>query len=110
VQEACHRYWPSGKGSNETHGKLTVTLLDQKVFSDFVMRKLEVVENQARMSVTPTGFTVTQFHYLKWAENVTPMNTSTVLEIANLVQKVQMSTGNKSIVIMCKWVGLGFES
>lgn len=98
----CHRYWPQGKGSSETYGKLTVTLIDQKVFSEYVMRKLEVVENQARMSLTPIAFSVTQFQYLRWPEDTVPHATSTVLEIANLVQKVQMSTGNKSILVVCK--------
>ncbi len=32
------------------------------------------------------------------------MITSPVLEIANLVQKVQMASGNKPIVVMCKYV------
>ncbi len=77
---------------------------DEKVFDDFVLRKLEIKENQGRQSVTPTGFSITQFQFLKWQENAAPNTTSAILEIANLVQKVQMSTGNKPIVVMCKWV------
>ncbi len=45
-----------------------------------------------------------QFQYLKWQEDAIPSSTSAVLEIANLVQKVQISTGNRLIVVMCKWV------
>ena len=97
-----HCYWPQGKGSSETYGKLTVTLTDQKAFSEYVMRKLEVTEHQPTMSVMPTGYSVTQFHYLRWPEENAPNTTSTILEIANLVQKVQMSTGNKAIIVMCK--------
>ncbi len=66
------------------------------------MRKFEIVEKQSRMSVTPTGTSITQFQYLRWQENAVPNSTSAILEIANLVQKVQMSTGNKPIVVMCK--------
>ena len=79
-----------------------MTLAAQKAFSEYVMRKLEVTEDQSRMSLTPTGFSVTQFQYLRWPEECVPHVTSTVLEIANLVQKVQMCTGNKAILVMCK--------
>ena len=54
------------------------------------------------MSVSNSGFTVTQFHYTKWPEDGVPQSTTGVLEVANLVQKVQMSSGNKAIVVMCK--------
>ena len=54
------------------------------------------------MAVTRSGFTVTQFHYLKWPEDSVPQTTTGVLEVANLVQKVQMATRNKAIVVMCK--------
>ena len=99
-----HRYWPLGKGSSETYGKLTVTLTDQKAFNEYVMRKLEITEDQPRMSVTPTGYSVILFQYLSWPEESVPNTTSTILEIANLVQNVQMSTGNKNITVMCKSV------
>ena len=104
TKEVSHCYWPQDKGSSETYGKLTVTLTDQKAFSEYVMRELEISEDQPRMSVMPTGYSVTQFHYLRWPEDSAPNTTSTILEIANLVQKVQMSTGNKAIIIMCKSV------
>ena len=98
----CHRYWPQGKGAAQEYGKLAVTFKDQKEFSEYVARKFEIVENQTRMSVAPTGTSITQFQYLRWQENSVPNSTTAILEIANLVQKVQMSTGNKPIVVMCK--------
>ena len=104
TKEASHCYWPQGKGSSETYGKLTVTLTDQKAFSEYVMSELEISEFQPRMSVMRTGFSVTQFQYLRWPEESAPNTTSTILQIANLVQKVQMSTGNKNIIVMCKSV------
>ncbi len=98
----CHRYWPQGKGVIQEYGKLAVTFKDQNAFSEYVARKFEIVENQTRMSVAPTGTSITQFQYLRWQENSVPNSTTAILEIANLVQKVQMSTGNKPIVVMCK--------
>ena len=69
------------------------------VNGDITIRKMEIVESQAKK---PTGFTVTQFHYTKWPEEGVPQSTTGVLEIDDLIQKVQMSTGNKAIVVMCK--------
>ena len=98
----CHRYWPSAKGSSETYGKYTVTLNKQQICNNYVIRKLDITEGSTRMSVSQSGFTVTQFQYLKWAEDGVPQTTTGVLEVANLVQKVQMGSGNKAIVVMCK--------
>ena len=54
------------------------------------------------MSVNQGAMTVTQFQYVEWPEDGVPQSTTGVLEVANLVQKVQMSSGNKPIVVMCK--------
>ena len=98
----CCRYWPLGSGSSETFGKYVVTLTSQENCSDYLIRKMDITENQSRMAVDQAGFTVTQFQYLKWPEDGVPQSTTGVLEVANLVQKVQMGSGNKPIVVMCK--------
>ena len=74
---------------------------------DYVVRKMEMSETRARVSIgsakqSQSVFTVTQFQYLSWPEEGVPQTTTGVLEVANLVQKVQMGTGNKAIVVMCK--------
>ena len=101
-QETSARYWPHGCGSSETYGKYSVTLSKQDVYGDYAIRKLDIAESQSRMSVSNAGCTVSQFHYTRWPEDGVPQSTIGVLEVANLVQKVQMSTGNKAIVVMCK--------
>ena len=80
----------------------TVTFNKQEIHGDYFVRKMEITESDAKMSVSIESFTVTQFQYLKWPEDGVPQSTTGVLEVANLVQKVQMSTGNKAIVVMCK--------
>ena len=65
---------------------------------------MDISESQSRTSVSQSGFSVTHIQYLRWMEDSVPMITSPVLEIANLVQKVQMASGNKPIVVMCKYV------
>ena len=63
-------------------------------------RKMEVTTES--QSSGQTGFTLSQFQYVKWPEDGVPQTTTGVLEVANLVQKVQMGSGNKPIVVMCK--------
>ena len=100
----CHQYWPNIKGDSETFGKCTVTLTSQENNNDYIIRKMEISssENRSRMSVPRSGFTVTQFQYAVWPEDRVPQVTTSLLEITNLVQKVQMGSGNKAIVVMCK--------
>ncbi len=98
-------YWPAAKGSSDTYGKYTVTLTSRRSMTDYIVRKVDIIsESQSRMSVPQTGFSVTHIQYLRWMEDGVPIITSPVLEIANLVQKVQMASGNKPIVVMCKYV------
>ena len=98
----CHQYWPTSRGSNETYDKYTVTLTKQEISGDYVIRKMELTDNCSSNGGKVNGFTVTQFQYLKWPEDGVPQTTTGVLEVANLVQKVQMGSGNKAIVVMCK--------
>ena len=102
LQEVCHQYWPRGRGNTEAYGKYSVTLTKQEVCDDYAIRKMEITESQTRMSIGTAGFTVTQFHFMKWSQDGVPESTKGVLEVANLVQKVQINSGNKAMVVMCK--------
>jgi protein tyrosine phosphatase len=103
LQEVCHQYWPLGRGSSDTYGKYTITLTKQEIHGDYAIRKLEVIDSQKSMTPSgPASLTVTQFHYMNWPADGVPQSTTGILEVANLVQKVQMSSGNKAIVVMCK--------
>ena len=70
------------------------------------MRKMDVAE-MANESKT-NKFSVIHIQYLQWSEGGVPSTTATVLEIADLVQKIQMSTGNRPMVVMCKYVERGW--
>jgi protein tyrosine phosphatase len=109
LQEVCHQYWPRGRGNCETYGKYSVTLTKLDVCNDYVIRKMDIMECQSQASATPScpaSFTVTQFQYMNWPEDSVPQSTTGILEVANLVQKVQMSSGNKAIVVMCRYINL----
>ena len=61
MQEVCRQYWPMGRGSSETYSKYTVTFNKQEIHGDYVVRKMEITESDAKMSVSIESFTVTQF-------------------------------------------------
>ena len=79
-----------------------MTTTSQENRNDYIVRKMDISDSQATMSPGDNGFTVTQFQYVRWPEDGVPQSTTAVLEMANLVQKVQMGSGNKAIVVMCK--------
>ena len=79
-----------------------MTLLSQQSCNDYMIRRLEISDGPTKKSPSSSGFVVTQFQHLKWPEFNVPMTTSSLLEIANQLQKVQIGSGNKAIVVMCK--------
>ena len=102
LQDVCHRYWPSDCESSESYGKYQVLLTSEETKDEYIVRNMDISDSQATMSPGDNGFTVTQFQYVRWPEDGVPQSTTGVLEMANLVQKVQMGSGNKAIVVMCK--------
>ncbi len=99
-------YWPATEGSRETYGKYTVILTSQTNSNDYIVRKMDIAESQSMAFTSSTGFSVTHIQYLKWTKDSVPTITSPVLEIANMVQNIQIGSGNKPIVVMCKYVKL----
>jgi len=106
LQEVCHCYWPGCKGESASYGTYTVTLTYEDDYGDFIIRKMEINNSKPTVSTNQCTFTVTHFQFVKWPENSVPQSTWEVLQVASLVQKVQISTGNKPIVVMCKYVAL----
>ncbi len=87
------KYWPARQMSLVRRMATLVTLASQKKHR----------QEDARKSVPQSGLSVTHIQYLRWMEDSVPIITSPVLEIPNLVQ---MGSGNKPIVVMCKYVAL----
>jgi len=85
------------------YDNISVTLSGHEIFPDYIVRKFFVIKSGSETNSTSSlGFSVTQIQHLKWPEDNVPKVTASVLEIANLVQKIQISSGNKAITIMCK--------
>ena len=103
-----HYFLPGCKGSSEVYGKVIVKLVSQETTTDYTIQQLELSEDKSS-SHGPTSsdhriMTVTMFHYLCWPKHGTPQGTTALLELIKHINKKQISSGNKPITVMCKWV------
>ena len=82
------------------YGKVEVKYVSQKASTDYIIKEVELSEDRG-IDMHDT-MTVTVFHYLRWPKNGSPQRTASLLEIIELVNKKQMSSGNRAITVMCK--------
>jgi len=79
--QLVHRYWPED-GSNQYH-IYEVHLVSEHVWcDDYLVRSLYLKNTQ-----TGETRTVTQFHFLSWADGCTPESTKSLLEFRRKVNK-----------------------
>ncbi len=97
-QKVCHRYWPKFQGEAGTYGDFTVTQQTFDAYGDYVVRKLSV----AMTASDDNPSVVTQFHFTRWTEKDPPRSPAAILDVVQEVNAVQMASGNKPIVVMCK--------
>ncbi len=97
-QKVCYRYWPKFQGEAGTYGDFTVTQQTFDAYGDYVVRKLSVA--MAASDEIPSE--VTQFHFTRLTEKDPPQSPAAILDVVQEVNAVQMASGNKPIVVMCK--------
>ena len=101
----CYCYWPTTEEETISYGQIMVTLLSEENYGDYNLRQFEINEKRAShpgMIGVRTAFTVTQFQYMVWPEHETPSSTSSLIELIDNVNKVQMGFGNRPMIVMCK--------
>jgi protein tyrosine phosphatase len=106
-QEASYPYWPSSTFSPVQYGKISIVKTCEEEFESYIMRKFEITGVPAKsLSVSSNNlspsFVVTHYQFLEWSEEKSPNNTMALIELMEKVNKVQMTSGNKSITVMCK--------
>ena len=95
-------YWPT-EDEPLTYGKLMIKKLSHEKRGDVIVRRFEIDEKkQSSLVDLKTAFTVTQFQFLVWKEDETPPITAHLIEMVDNVNKVQMGSGNRPMVVMCK--------
>ena len=101
----CFCYWPTTTGVSRTYGHITVRLLSEENYGDYDLRKFEISEDKTfhpGVEGVKTAFTVTQLQFLVWPEHETPPITSSLIELVENVNKVQMGSGSKPMTVICK--------
>ena len=95
-------YWPT-EDEPQTFGKLMVKKLSHEKRGDVIVRRFEIDETkQTSLMGLKTAFIVTQFQFLVWKEDETPPITSHLIDMVDNVNKVQMGSGNRPMIVMCK--------
>lgn len=90
----CERYWPNN--GSEVNGVFEVHLVSEHMWcEDYVVRSF-YLKNLRTLETR----TVTQFHYVNWADNQVPATTSSLLEFRRKVNKSYRGKGSP-IVVHC---------
>jgi hypothetical protein len=82
-----------------------VKKLSHEKRGDVIVRRFEIDEKkqiESSLVGLRTAFTVTQFQFLVWKEDETPPITSHLIDMVDNVNKVQMGSGNRPMIVMCK--------
>ena len=105
----CYCYWPTTEGDVKIYGHISVKLLTEEKYGYCDSRKFEISEDHLGVEGAKTAFTVTQLHFLQWPEHGTLPVTSSLVELMDNVNRVQMRAGNKPMIVMCKYVKISLQ-
>ncbi|XP_056003196.1 receptor-type tyrosine-protein phosphatase epsilon-like isoform X2 [Ostrea edulis] len=94
----CHQYWPS-EGHELDVNPFSVTLLEEKAYAYYVIRKMTVRKKRVTGSRT-----VVQFHYTRWPDHGTPNPLNLVVFHRHFRHKIKPS--QDPILVHCS-AGIG---
>ena len=101
LQEMSVQYWPIEVDDEQFYGKITVKKTCEESHGDFILRRFEIDCDKESTNIK-TSITVNQLQFLAWPEHETPSNCSSLVELIEHVNEVQMRTENRPIIVMCK--------
>ncbi|XP_056003190.1 receptor-type tyrosine-protein phosphatase epsilon-like isoform X1 [Ostrea edulis] len=94
----CHQYWPSD-GHELDVNPFSITLLEEKVYACYVVRKMTV-----HMKRVSGSRTVVQFHYTRWPDHGTPNPLNLLVFLRYFRHKI--NTPQHPILVHCS-AGIG---
>ncbi|XP_078330625.1 receptor-type tyrosine-protein phosphatase epsilon-like [Crassostrea virginica] len=94
----CHQYWPD-KSKELNADSFTISLLEEKVYAYYVIRKMALRKKKVSGSRT-----VTQFHYTRWPDHGTPNPLNLVVFLGHFRHKIRPS--QHPILVHCS-AGIG---
>jgi len=103
-RDKCHQYWPDNNQRSCLYGDIEVTLLNESIYDEFVIRELRL---QNMRENSQTARTVTHFHYMAWPDFGVPEDPSGIVNFARLFRNVlPPSPHNKPTIVHCS-AGVG---
>ncbi|KAK3091365.1 hypothetical protein FSP39_019280 [Pinctada imbricata] len=98
VERKCEQYWPK-PNEKVTHGQFGLSLLDERHFSYYSLRELEVLEAKSKQSRK-----ILQYHFTTWPDHGTPDPLFLVLFHKRVISKAPKYDG--PILVHCS-AGIG---
>ena len=117
TKSKCEQYWPNTAAKNETYGPFTVTLQDEQVYPDSVIRKLSVMVRYSCILVSSVlstlqiqdesndSHTLTQYHLTSWPDHGVPDYATPLMSLHKQVM-AKWSPSKGPILVHCS-AGVG---
>ena len=119
----CEQYWPEG-GSGKSYGPFNVTVTEQHIFADYVIRNIQLVVSELILLLFKYGriiFTVyllfnlalqhtgeggssrkvTQYHFTSWPDHGVPEYAGPILNYLRRI-KAQHKPNKGPILVHCR--------
>ncbi|XP_061194789.1 receptor-type tyrosine-protein phosphatase epsilon-like [Saccostrea echinata] len=101
IKKKCEKYWPD-LDMEMVSGKIELQLLQEKVYANYVVRRLKVNNSELKSSCTRI---VTQFHYTQWPDHGVPDPLSLAV-FQKHVRGIQNEHKNNPLLVHCS-AGIG---
>uniref|UniRef100_A0A1X7TQU1 protein-tyrosine-phosphatase n=1 Tax=Amphimedon queenslandica TaxID=400682 RepID=A0A1X7TQU1_AMPQE len=101
TKSKCEQYWPNGRAESEEFGPFSVTLVDEQVLPDFVIRSITVMIQDG----SNDSHTLTQYHLTSWPDHGVP-EYGTPLMILHRQSNKSWSPSKGPILVHCS-AGVG---
>ncbi|VDK47267.1 unnamed protein product [Anisakis simplex] len=103
-RDKCHQYWPDNDQLSVVHADIEVTLMNETVYDEFILREVRLTNLSQSSSLSRT---VRHFHYMAWPDFGVPERASGIVQFVRLFrQKLPPSTCNKPTIVHCS-AGVG---
>jgi len=92
-------YWPEKEPRK--CGPLLIEHISESKQTDFLVRNLKVTNSQSGSSRM-----IRHFQFTSWPDNQTPQNGSGIIDFIGQIQKWQLQTGDRTVIVHCS-TGIG---
>uniref|UniRef100_A0A915ASM2 protein-tyrosine-phosphatase n=1 Tax=Parascaris univalens TaxID=6257 RepID=A0A915ASM2_PARUN len=103
-RDKCHQYWPDNDQLSVLYADIEVTLMNETVYEEFMVRELRLTNMREPCTASRT---MRHFHYMAWPDFGVPEHASGLVQFVRLFrQKLPPSSNNKPTIVHCS-AGVG---